>query len=525
MTGNFNLACGVYRRAADNADAPAVVYRDSVLSYGALAARASRLAACLAAEWGGEPRGSMRVGILASRSAGACVAALGACWAGAAYVPFGLKQPEERLIALLAQCRLSALITDDDGLKLLGERVLAACPRVIVHVGDNPVPPENGARSIIGLASLPAAPLQPPAAMAAGDIAYLIFTSGSTGTPKGVMVSAGAFRHYVAAVNATLGMAAGDRVLGVSELSFDVSAHNMFATWEAGAALHVLPANATMNAVKFARSARLTVWNSAPSLAAMLRQVRALAPGSLPDLRVTAFGGEQLPASAVAAWREAAPNSAVFNVYGPTEATVGCLAQQVGVPLPVTPGRDVIAIGTPFAGTEVRIAGSDGQPLPDGVPGELMIAGAQLAAGYLDAPALTAASFPVIGGKRWYRTGDLAMRDRSGRYHCLGRIDNQIKLLGYRIELDEIDVHLRHASGVDLVSSVAWPLVQGAAHGIVAFVGAPAIDHEQVIFALKARIPPYMMPSRVIAMNDMPLNASGKVDRHALRELLASEHP
>jgi D-alanine--poly(phosphoribitol) ligase subunit 1 len=525
MTGNFNLACGVYRRAVNDTDAPAVVFRDSVLSYGALAARAGRLAACLLAEQGDRQGEPVRVGILASRSAGACVAALGACWAGATYVPFGLKQPEERLIALLAQCRLSALITDDDGLKLLGERVLAACPRVIVHAGDGAVPRQPGQRRIIELASLPAAaPLQPPAAMAASDIAYIIFTSGSTGTPKGVMVSAGAFRHYVAAVNATLGMAASDRVLGVSELSFDVSAHNMFATWEAGAALHVLPANATMNAVKFARNAKLTVWNSAPSLAAMLRQIRALAPGSLPDLRLTAFGGEQLPASAVIAWREAAPNSAIFNVYGPTEATVGCLAQHIGEPLPVTPGRDVIAIGTPFAGSEVRIAGSDGQALPDGVPGELLVAGAQLAAGYLDAPALTAASFPVIAGKRWYRTGDLAKRDRAGRYHCLGRIDNQVKLLGYRIELDEIDVHLRHASGVDLVSSVAWPMVQGAAHGIVAFVGAPAIDHEEVIVALKARIPPYMMPSRVIAMNDMPLNASGKVDRQALRELLASEH-
>jgi amino acid adenylation domain-containing protein len=363
--------------------------------------------------------------------------------------------------------------------------------------------------------------------MAAGDIAYIIFTSGSTGTPKGVMVSAGAFRHYLAAVNATLGMTASDRVLGVSELSFDVSAHNMFATWEAGAALHVLPASATMNAVKFARNAGLTVWNSAPSLAGMLRQVKALAPGSLPGLRVTAFGGEQLPAATVAAWRQAAPGSAIFNVYGPTEATVGCMAQRIveSQPLPVTPGRDVIAIGTPFPGTAACIAGADGRALADGTPGELLIAGEQLAAGYLDAPELTAASFPVIGGKRWYRTGDLAMRDAAGRFHCLGRIDNQVKVLGHRIELDEIDAHLRHASGVDLVSAVAWPLVQGRAEGIVAFVGAPAIDHAQLIVALRARIPAYMMPSRVIAMQDLPLNAGGKVDRHALRRLLADEPP
>jgi amino acid adenylation domain-containing protein len=523
MTGNFNLACGVHRRATGHADAPAVVCRDIALSYGELAARAGRLAACLATQCGDAHGAPPRVGILASRSAGACVAALGACWAGAAYVPFGLRQPEERLLDLFAQCRLSALITDDDGLKLLGGRLLAACPSLVIHAGDGAVASASGQRRIIELASLPAAALQEPAPMAAGDIAYIIFTSGSTGAPKGVMVSAGAFRHYLAAVNHTLGMTAADRVLGVSELSFDVSAHNMFATWEAGAALHVLPAAATINAVKFARSAGLTVWNSAPSLAAMLRQLKTLAPGSLPDLRVTAFGGEQLPASTVAAWRQAAPGSAIFNVYGPTEATVGCLAQQIAGPLPVMPGRDVIAIGTPFAGSEARIAGADGQPLADGEPGELLIAGEQLAAGYLDAPGLTAARFPVIEGKRWYRTGDLALRDQSGRFHCLGRIDNQVKILGHRIELDEIDGHLRHASGVDLVSAVAWPLVDGAAHGIVAFVGARAIEHEKVIDTLKARIPAYMMPRRVIAMQHLPLNAGGKVDRLALRRLLADE--
>jgi D-alanine--poly(phosphoribitol) ligase subunit 1 len=522
MTGNFNLACGVYRHAAASADAPAVVCHGVALSYGELAARAGRLAACLGAQRSahGQP---LRVGILASRSTAACVAALGACWAGATYVPFGLKQPEERLLELLAQCRLSALITDDDGVKLLGERLRAACPPLIIHAGD-----AAAGNDIVELASLPAAVLKEPARMAASDIAYIIFTSGSTGAPKGVMVGAGAFRHYLAAIDATLGMTARDRVLGVSELSFDVSAHNMFATWEAGAALHLLPAAATMNAVKFARAARLTVWNSAPSLAGMLRQVKALAPGSLPDLRITAFGGEQLPVATVAAWRQAAPASAIFNVYGPTEATVGCLAQQVGEPPPVTPGRDVIAIGSPFPGTEARIAGADGQPLPDRMPGELLIAGAQLAAAYLDAPELTAARFVFIDGKRWYRSGDLAMRDSAGRFHFLGRIDNQVKILGHRIELDEIDAHLRHVSGADLVSAVAWPLAQGMhgmAHGIVAFVGAPAVDHEQVVGALKARLPAYMLPRRVIAMPDLPLNASGKVDRHALRRLLASESP
>jgi non-ribosomal peptide synthetase component F len=295
----------------------------------------------------------------------------------------------------------------------------------------------------------------------------------------------------------------------------------MFSTWEAGAALHILPATTVMNAVKFARNSSLTVWNSVPSLAGMLRQIKALAPGSLAALRITVFGGEQLPASTLVAWQSAAPNSVIVNLYGPTEATVFCLGQIVtSAPLLLTPGRDVVAIGTPLPGNEAAVIDGVGQPLPDGSPGELVIAGKQLADGYLEAPELTAARFPNLNGKRWYRTGDLAIRDAAGRFHCLGRIDNQVKVLGYRVELEEIDAHLRVVSGADVVGSVAWPLADGMASGIVSFVGSSEIAAERIIDLLKTRVPPYMLPNRIIFLKKMPLNPNGKVDRSTLRQLL-----
>jgi D-alanine--poly(phosphoribitol) ligase subunit 1 len=255
-------------------------------------------------------------------------------------------------------------------------------------------------------------------------------------------------------------------------------------------------------------------------LAGMLRQVKALAPDCLSGLRITIFGGEQLPVATVTAWQKTAPNSTIYNFYGPTEATVYCLTQELIEPLPVTPGRDVIPIGTPLPGNEASIMDQHGQSAPDGSPGELVIAGVQLAGGYFGSPELTAARFPVIDGKQWYRTGDLALRDALGRFHCLGRLDNQVKVLGHRIELEEIDAHLRFVSGVDLVSSVAWPLVDGMARGVVAFVGASSINPETIVGLLKARIPAYMVPNRVITMQAMPLNTSGKVDRKALVQLL-----
>ena len=141
----------------------------------------------------------------------------------------------------------------------------------------------------------------------------------------------------------------------------------------------------------------------------------------------------------------------------------------------------------------------------------------QLADGYLGTPELSAARFPVRDGKRWYLTGDLAIKDAAGTFHCLGRIDNQVKVMGYRVELEEVDAHLRLTSGADVVGSIAWPLVDGMAHGIVSFIGAPTINGAGVIADLKTRIPSYMVPSRVIALEKMPLNQSGKVDRNALR--------
>lgn len=514
MTTNYNPACAVHRHSLATPQALAVSHSDQSITYADFANRAANIAARLtrSSSWQRQSGKPPRVGILASRGIDACVAMMGACWAGATYVPIGLKLPPERILTLLSLCDLSALIADEEGTKLLSEAVLGACPPLVLRMGqDLPAP-----------ASPPALPADPgaPCHMDASDTAYIIFTSGTTGVPKGVMIAAESLRHYVEVITQVLGLQASDRALETCELSFDFSVHNMFSTWQVGASLHILPATRVMNAVKFARNARLTVWNSVPSLAGMLRQVKALAPDVLPDLRVTVFGGEQLPEGTLTAWRVAAKNSALYNLYGPTEVTVFCLSQAIGEPVPVTPGRDCIAIGTPLPGSAAMVLDEHGVVAADGTPGELLVSGVQVSSGYLNAPELTAERFPSIGGVRWYRTGDLAIRDAGGTFHCLGRIDNQVKVLGYRVELEEIDAHVRVVCGADVVGSVAWPQVDGMARSIVCFVGAPSIDSAQVIAALKARLPAYMVPSQVRALDTLPLNQSGKVDRRALAQML-----
>lgn len=525
--GPFTLANSVYRHSLHDPSRLAISFEGQELSYGELAAYASRIAVVLTQQpgWATSKDILPRVGLLASRSIDACAGLLGTSWAGGTYVPIGIKSPEERLIAILNQCQLSALICDAQGAKLLTERVLAACPQLIL----TPDPERlisaysNYKASIQNLHALSTAPEHtPPVQIKGSDLAYIIFTSGTTGAPKGVMISAGAVRHYIEVVSSLLGLRASDRSLEVCELSFDFSVLDMFATWHAGASLHILPANRVMNAVKFARDHRLTVWNSVPSLVGMLSQIKALSPGVLPDLRLTIFGGEPLPQSIVETWQQSAPNSAVHNLYGPTEVTVSCLHQPVTSPHLVTPQRNVIAIGNPFPGLEAAILSTDLQVVTNDAPGELALCGPQLAEGYLDAEEMTAVKFPIIHGKRWYLSGDRAFRDSSGTFHHLGRIDNQVKVHGNRVELEEIDTHLRELSQAELVATVAWPMVDGAGRGLIAFIAGTIMPAEHILANLKTRLPPYSVPSKIIPLEQMPVNHNGKVDRAAL--ILALEN-
>ena len=126
----------------------------------------------------------------------------------------------------------------------------------------------------------------------------------------------------------------------------------------------------------------------------------------------------------------------------------------------------------------------------------------------------------MLQGQRWYRTGDLAFQDPSGVFHCLGRIDHQIKILGYRVELEEIEAHLRAVSETEMVAAVAWPHENGSPTGIVGFVGTSTVNDQQIIKLLRQRIPSYMVPRQIIAMNNLPINSSGKIDRNALQQIL-----
>ncbi len=522
---SLNLALPFRVQAGANPDRPALRIDGSETTYARLAEMAGRIAAWL--EESPTP-GQARVAVLASRSLEAYAGILGACWAGAAYVPLSPKAPEERLIRVLDIVGPEALIVDEAAIALLSPRLLDHCPaRILSPCRSDSLALEaerRGRVTVHGRDRLPSPDAIPePRPVGPDELAYVMFTSGTTGVPKGVMVSAGNVHHLLSVLEERYAFGPDDRCSQVFELTFDLSVFDMFMTWAAGACLCVVPASQLMGPYRFIREQALTVWFSVPSTVAFMRQMKMLTPGAFPSLRYSLFCGEPLPASSAKAWQEAAPASIVDNLYGPTEATVACLVQRVSDPVPVTRNRGIVAIGEPFPGMEAAIVDPDRKFLPRGREGELALSGAQVARGYYADPGQTEARFPTLDGKTWYLTGDVAYQDADGLFHHLGRIDHQVKVLGNRVELEEVDAHLREVCGSDLVSCVAWPVEAGSARGIVAFVSGTNVSAAEIRESMGRRVPAYMVPSRIEFLEALPLGSSGKVDRKALFQRLERE--
>jgi D-alanine--poly(phosphoribitol) ligase subunit 1 len=518
----FNLTAAFYRQSVLQPHAAALHVAGARLSYFELASLARRVSGWLSSP----ASGSAKIGILASRSIEAYAGILGALWSGAAYVPINPKTPEERLIHILGITQLDALIVDAAGADRLSERVLEHAPRCILCGAVSPTLLESAKQADVTVENffhLPEGKPEEPVPVSEDALAYIIFTSGTTGVPKGVMIETGSVIQMIEIMQRRFGFRTDDRMSGASELTFDASVFGMFMTWSAGASLHVVPESQLMAPGRFIRDNELTIWNSAPSIALFMQRIGMLMPGAFPLLRYSLFGGETLPLALARAWQAAAPNSHVENLYGPTEATVQCTAQRLTDPPNVTANRDALAIGLPFEGVEADVFDSTLNPVAGSDPGELVLSGRQLSRGYFNDLQMTAARFPVLRGKRWYRTGDLVYRDESGAFHHLGRIDNQVKVLGNRVELEEVEAHLRAITRTDLVVAIAWPVINDRASGMVAFICNSQVGVNAALEAMRTRVPGYMIPRQIREIKTMPLGSSGKIDRKALFRALEEE--
>lgn len=340
----------------------------------------------------------------------------------------------------------------------------------------------------------------------APHLAYILFTSGSTGEPKGVPITHENSLAYVNNTIRRLDVTSDDRFSQMHSLAFDFSVHDVWVPWNAGASVYVVPKEQRFAPARFISEHRLTVFSCVPSVATSMDRLGLLKEGALPSLRWVTFCGEALTVQQAEAMQRAAPNATVENMYGPTEATVGITSYLWNPEIsPAECRRGIVPIGWPFPSQRTRI-----------VDGELQLAGSQVFGGYWRDLEATAEAFDGD----WYRTGDLVERDGRGCLHFVGRKDNQVQIRGHRVELGEVEAVLRDVFGAREVACVAWPIEEGCAQGIVAFVGHMEQPHELDLAAVRTRMPEYMMPSEMRYSPDLPRNANGKVDRSALVEWL-----
>ena len=463
---------------AERGDAHAVVFGETTLSYRELDRRANALAASL--HDNGVERGAV-VGVHAARSAELVVAMLAIWKAGAAYLPVDPQYPADRIRYILEDARAVVVLAQDHlaaPLEAAGMRVLSLDDAPVVGLPNRPLP------------------------AGADDLAYVIYTSGSTGRPKGVALGHRGLRNVIAAQRETFALSAEKQILQFSSTSFDASIFEMVMALANGATLHLATVDELL---------------PGPSLARLLEERHitnlTIPPSSLANVPVAAYrhlttivvAGEECPAALVRKW--SAPGRRFFNAYGPTETTIWATVAEVGADAQVAP------IGRAIGNTKLYVLDADMQPVAQGVAGELYVGGAGLALGYLHRPELTAERFvasPFADGERLYRTGDLVRHLPDGQLEFRGRADDQVKIRGFRIETGEVEQVLRTLPGVREAVVLARDKST-----LIGFVAGNVNPAEARNF-LAGRLPAYMIPTAILALDELPLTQNGKIDRKAL---------
>ena len=487
----------IERRVMDQPDAVALIFQDNELSYAQLNQRANRLAHHLIA-LGIKPES--RVGIALERSIDMVVALLAVLKAGGAYVPLDPDYPAERLQHMIADSGIELLLTQSH------VRAKIPCPEHCLELDTLTVtdyPNDN-----------------PDVTVHPEYLAYIIYTSGSTGKPKGVGVAHGPLAMHVQSIGEMYGMTPEDRELQFASINFDGAHERWLVPLAFGATLmprdnELWAADRTVNEII---RHRITIACFTPGYLQQLAEFTGSAGRNLPIRSYTA-GGEAMSRSAFEYVQQTLQPPRIINGYGPTETVITPLIFKAW---PDTRFESsYLPIGSPVGDRTAYIVDADMNPLPVGVPGELYLGGTGLARGYLNRPGLTAERFVAdpFGqqGERLYRTGDLARWRRDGQVEYLGRLDHQIKIRGYRIELGEIEAQLLRLAAVREAVAAIKEGPQGAR--LIAYVvlqNDRTEDGGTLRESLACVLPDYMLPSAIITLESLPLNANGKVDRDRL---------
>ena len=436
-----------------------------------------------------------RVGLWLPRGADLLIAQAGICKAGAAWLPFDMDVPVDRIQICLDDAQAVGIVTSQDwaaSLQQLQQTVWTADE--LNQPTQHPI-------------------IQQRAAL--DDAAYIIYTSGSTGKPKGIVIEQRNICHFLRSENSVLGVCHQDKVYQGFSVAFDMSFEEVWISYLVGATIWIAPKDLVTDPERLCKTLQqenITVLHAVPTLLALF-------PEDVPNLRIINLGGEMCPEALVARWD--LPHHQIFNTYGPTETTVTSSLARVYANEPVT-------IGVPLPNYGMLVLNDQLELLAQGEVGELCVFGPSVGREYLGRPELTAEKFI---DNQWaqnehelklYRTGDLARLDENGQIQCLGRADDQVKIRGFRVELGEIEAALCDLNGIGTAAVVLRR--DDEMDQLVAFIvldqeAKSQIQVKDIRTYLKSRLPAYMVPNRFEIVEQVPRLLSGKIDRNALRKI------
>lgn len=464
---------------------------ESSMTYGQLDARAHQWAAHFLQS--GVEAGKL-IGVLLTRSCEMVALLLGIHRAGAGYVPIDSAFPLARILTIIEDADLQLLVTDVQTSQLVDANVVQQC---LIEDLPSDAPAAYSSVSV-----------QP------GDTAYAIYTSGSTGKPKGVSVTHGNVVNFLTSMKKKPGIDQSDVLLAVTTLSFDIAVLELFLPLIAGAAVVIASRETASDAQRLAALVEQQAVTFMQATPATWRLLLSTDWTPLRSFKILC-GGEAMPRDLLSRLLQRV--DVVWNMYGPTETTVWSTCHAISDP------AAPILVGRPIDNTVLYIVDDNLNPVPTGVPGELIIGGAGVAAGYLNRPQLTAEKFIADpfrsgGAARVYRTGDLARYRLDGNLEHIGRLDNQVKVRGFRIELGEVEAALsQYPSVAQCVATVVYISasdIRLAAYYVLK--SAQNVTQTELRRHLKSSLPDYMVPQNFVELSSLPLNANGKVDRSAL---------
>lgn len=499
----FNIFYNSYK---NNPHHPCIIFDDRKYSYNEVYEKSCKISKIL------KRTNSVNIGILSHRSLQTYYGILGILKANRSYVPISFKNSSKMVKNIIESSDIQFLLIDYRFLDFFIESV-SGIQRTLTIFIPNKVKADvekNEKQKKIKFVFEDEFDLfiknhktQYPLK---NDNAYIMFTSGSTGVPKGVQIKHSQVIAYVNNINSIINFEPIDRFSQTFDISFDLSVHDLFVCWSNGAQL-CIPSKSIINSIKYIKNNKITVWFSVPSFAQVI--INSIQGKSLEfsELRISLFCGEPLHQSLVNSWKQHSRNSEIFNLYGPTEATIAISVYKCRFDNKISA---LVPIGKIFSDqkymVDLGITSHDQE-------GELCLSGSQVITSYYNKLEDNRITFFIVDGKTYYRTGDIVY-EKNGCLHFARRIDDQIKLNGYRIELEEINTYIKELTLASKVLSIVWK------NKILSFVfdKKSDISDNKIFKAISLNIPSYAIPYRIInlQLKDTPVNTNGKIDKQKL---------